>query len=202
MYSFALGGAILSELLLQQRVKVVQVRRNSFLELLDSTPIGDTLLDEALEKIKQSKRRASLQTWVSRFAHTRNLKHRIADALCKKSILKADEEKILLIFSRKIYPEINPIPEKDLLRRIHHAIFSDTREIDPRTVILIALSYHTNLLKYNFDRSELKKKKKRIKEIIDGNLIGKAAKEAIEAIQAAIAVAATMPAITAATVSS
>jgi len=202
MFSYALGGAILSELLLHKRVKSVETRWSTLLEITDPTSIGDPLLDLALEKIKQTKRRASLQTWITRFTSIRDLKHKIAHQLCRKGILREDEEKILLLFTRKIYPEVNPIPERKLIQRIHHAIFSDAREIDPRTVVLIALSHHSELLKNNFDRKELRRKKQRINEIINGNLVGKAAKEAIEAVQAAVVIAAVMPAIIATTVTS
>lgn len=197
MYQFAIGGALLSELLLNNRIKVQETRWSKIVEVVDPRPVGDSLLDECLDRIRDARRRASLQTWVTRFANLRNIKHRVAGALCKKGILRADEDKVLMIFTRKIYPEVNPEPERKLLHRMREAISSYSQDIDPRTLVLISLAESSGLLKVNFDRSFLKQNKSHIKMITSGQLIGKAAGEAIQAAQAAIAIAAIMPALVA-----
>ena len=88
-----------------------------------------------------------------------------------------------------------------MIERLKRAIFTDTRDIDPRTVVLLSLANSTGLLKVVFDKKELKSRKARIKQIVDGEVMGKAATEAIQAMQAAIMVACMMPAITTATIS-
>ncbi len=195
MYQYAIGAAILSELLLNKRISVEESRKKKLVNLISSTPLGEPLIDQCLEKIGNAKRRASLQAWVSRFAGVKNLKHRVAQQLCDRGILRATEESILLLFTRKIYPELNPVPEKKLIERLREAIFTDSRDIDPRTVVLVSLADSTGLLNVVFDKKELKGRKARIKEISNGEITGKAAKEAIEAMQAAIMVAVIMPAI-------
>jgi len=201
MYQYAIGSAVLAELLLNKRIAVGESRRKKLVDLISSQPFGEPLIDECLEKISNAKRRASLQSWVSRFAGVKNLKHRVALQLCQRGILRADEDKILLLFARKIYPEINPEPERKLIERLRQAIFTDSRDIDPRTIVLVSLANSTGLLKVVFDKKELKGRKARIKEISDGEITGKAAKEAIEAMQAAIMVCCIMPAITTAAIS-
>jgi Golgi phosphoprotein 3 len=201
MYQYAIGAAILSELLLNQRIALDESKKKKLVNLISSTPLGNPLIDQCLEKIGNAKRRASLQTWVSRFAGVKNLKHRVAQQLCDRGILRASEDKILLLFTRKIYPEINPEPERRLIERLRQAIFTDSRDIDPRTVVLVSLADSTGLLKEAFDKKKLKSRKARIKEISNGEITGKAAKEAIEAIQAAVMVACIMPAVMTATMS-
>ncbi|KAA3658551.1 MAG: GPP34 family phosphoprotein [Calditrichaeota bacterium] len=202
MYTFAISGAIIAELLLSQRIAVEDNRRRKLVDVIDSTPYGDPLIDECLLKMRSAKRRAALATWVSRFSNMRNLKHRVAGQLCKRGILRADEDQILLIFTRKIYPELNPEPEREIKERLQQAIFTEKQDVDPRTVVLISLAANTNLLKTNFDKKELKSRKVRIKAITDGEATGKAAAEAIQAMQAAIMAATIVPAIAATTVSS
>jgi hypothetical protein len=107
----------------------------------------------------------------------------------------------LLLFTRKIYPELNPVPERRLIERLRQAIFTDGRDIDPRTVVLVSLADSTGLLKVVFDKKKLKGRKDRIKEISNGEITGKAAKEAIQAMQAAVMVACIMPAVMTATIS-
>ncbi len=201
MYQYAIGAAVLAELLLNERVAVEASRRRKLVNLLSTTPLGDPLIDECLEKIGRAKRRAALQTWVSRFAGVKNLKHRVAQRLCERGILRASEDKILLLFTRKIYPEINAEPERELIERLRQAIFTDIEDIDSRTMILISLAKSAGLLKVVFDKKELKSRKARLERVTKGEITGKAAAEAIQAVQAAIMAACIVPAMTAATVS-
>ena len=201
MYQYAIGAAILAELLLNQRIALDESRKKKLVNLISSTPLGEPLIDQCLEKISNAKRRASLQTWVSRFASVKNLKHRVARQLCERGILRADEDKIFLLFARKIYPEINPEPERRLIERLRQAIFTDSRDVDAQTVVLVSLANSTGLLKVVFDKKKLKGRKARIEEIINGEITGKAAKEAIEAMQAAVMLCCIMPAFTTAAIS-
>ncbi len=196
MYNYAVGGAILAELLLEQHLRIEEPRRKKKLvTLADETPLGDTLLDECLERIVLAKRRRRPEGWVSSFANIKQLKHRVAARLCRRGILKADEDKVLLLFTRRIYPEINPEPERRLIARLQQAIFTDAETVDPRTVVLVSLAGATNILPAVFDKRELKARKQRIKQISDGEVTGKAAKEAIAAMQAAVMVACMTPII-------
>lgn len=194
MYQYAIGGAVLAELLLSKRISVEDTKKK-LVNVVDTEPVGEPLIDECLEKIGCAKRRASLQTWVSRIAGFKNLKHRVAQRLCHKGILRADEDKILLLFTRRIYPEVDPAPERRLIERLRRAIFTETMDVEPRTVVLVSLANSANLLRVVFDKKKLKNYKKRIEQIVNGEIAGKATKEAIEAMQAAVMVACIMPAV-------
>ena len=194
-YKYPVAGAIISELLLSKHIGIDRVKKKKFLKVFNSTPGGDPLIDECIGKINFAKRRATIETWVSRFVNIKNLKQRIAEQLCSRGILKADEDTILLIFKRKIYPEINPIPENNLIERMRKAIFTDTQDIDPRIVVIISLAKSADLLKMVFDKKELKIRKQRIEEIINGEVVGKATAEAIQAMQAAVMAACIVPVI-------
>lgn len=200
-YRHALAGAMMAELLLKQFISVENVRKRKYLKLEKSTSTGDGLLDECMQKLGKAKYRAQLRTWVQRFTSLKNMKQRTAKQLCNKGILKEKEEKVLFLFKHRIYPEVNPKPEKAIISRIEKAIFGSSTTIDPETVILVSICQVTHLLPKLFDRHRLKDKKQRIKQITEGDLIGKATKEAIEAMQAAIMVATIMPAVAAAATS-
>ncbi len=201
MYQYAIGAALLAELLLSKRIEVEQSGKRKLVNLISPSPLDEPLIDECLEKVSSAKRRSVLQTWVSRFAGIKNLKHRVARQLCRRGILRADEDKVLLIFNRKIYPEVNPGPERELIERLKYAIFTDADDVNPRTVVLLSLANSTGILKVVFDKKELKGRKARIKQIVNGEITGKAATEAIQAMQAAVMVACITPAIMATTVS-
>jgi hypothetical protein len=193
-YGFAMAGAILAELFLNNRATLIQPKKNKLLNLVSATPLGDPVLDDALARIATARRRATPGTWVSKLGCSGKLKHAVAAGLVDRGILHADEGKILLIFKRKIYPERDPGPERRLVARLRNAIFGESRDVDPRTVILLSLAHSTGLLKTVFDKKRLKERKDRIDDLISGEFAGKAAQEAIRA-----ATAAAMAAITAAT---
>jgi hypothetical protein len=135
-------------------------------------------------------------------AGIKNLRHKVAQQLCARGILRADEDKILLIFNRKIYPEINSRPEKKIISRLRDAIFTNRHQLDPRTVVLISLANGAGLLEQNFERKQIKARKQRIEQIANGDLLGKATRDVIAACQTALIVAAVMPAIVSTTVHS
>lgn len=198
-YQYAIGGAVLAELLLTGRTTVDSEKKKKFLRLIDSTPLGDPVIDECLQKVVGAKKRAQLQTWVSRFASVKNLKHEVARGLCRRGILKADEDKVMRIFTRRIYPEIDSKPEREINDRLREAIFTDTDWVDPRTVVLLSLAKSADLLKVNFDKKQLKTRKQRIEQVVNGEMTGKAASDAIAAMQAAVMVAVIVPTIIATT---
>ena len=67
---------------------------------------------------------------------------------------------------------------------------------------MLSLANSAGLLSIPFDKRELKKRKKRIEQVVNGEMMGKATKEAVEAAQAAVMVACIIPAITVTTISS
>jgi hypothetical protein len=198
-YNFALAGAIVAELLLKKIVEVEMEGKKKFLKLKNPKAQGDAILDECIAKLNSAKRRAQVGAWVQRFANLRRLKHRAAESLCRKGILRMEEDKVLLIFTRKLYPEINHKPEKLIMDKLDAAIFTDKKDLDAETIILISICNTAGMLKPIFDKHKLKERKARIKDITSGNVIGQATKEAIEAMQAAVMIATIVPvAVTAA----
>ena len=195
LYHYAIGGAVLAELLLGQRVRLEASKKKQLLTLADSTPIGDPVIDECLEKVRTSKKRATAQTWVSTFAGLKNLKHRVAEGLCDRGILKEEDAKVLLLFTRKTYPELDPEPERELVERLRQAVFTDTDDVETRTVVLASLANSAGVLKVAFDKKELKGRKDRIERIVNGEVTGKATQEAIQAMQAAVMMATIIPTI-------
>jgi hypothetical protein len=192
---YPLAACLISELILQKRTELDKTKKKPRVIFVNEKSLHDPILDEALEKIKDSKKPKKLDEWVEILANMKKLKHRTAIQLCKRGILHADEDKVLLIFNRKIYPELDPAPERRLVERLREAIFTDTEDINPRDAVLIALAQQTHLLGRKFDKKELQAREGRIKEISEGSLTAGAAKEAQEAMNTVLFVAVIMPII-------
>ena len=199
MFKFGLGGALLSELLIADCIRVTeQGRKRKYVELVKKKRLYEPLLEESLDLVFQASRRKSPSGWVSRFANMKRLHHRVAEGLCRRGILKDSEDKVLLIFKRKVYPTIDSAPERRLIQQIKRALVGSSREIDSRVALLIALANATGLLRVHFDKATLKRAKPRLDMIAEGKLIGGATAEAVRAAQAA-AMAAIVAATTAST---
>jgi hypothetical protein len=182
-YQQAVGGAVLAELLLERRLDIVDDK----VVVLSAEPVGDPLIDRSLERIRADGKRRTLQHWIGVIANEKDLKHDVARGLVRRGVLRADEDKVLLIFTRKIYPERDPKPERAVLERLTSAIKGDGSDLDPRTVVLLSLASATGLLRANVDRQLLKRRKARIETIARGDATGNATKELVEATTAAIA---------------
>lgn len=195
------AGAILAELLLEGRISVEDTKKQR-VTLINRQASGDPVIDECLDVMAAAKKPVTLQNWVHKLASIKNLRHKVAQQLCDRRILRADEDKILFLFNRRIYPEINPKPERKIIERMRKAVFSDGHELDARTVVLISLAKGADLLRQTFGRKELKPRKARIEKITNGDLTGKATADVIAACQTALIVAAVMPAMISTTVSS
>jgi hypothetical protein len=188
-YQHAMSAAIVAELLLGGRIRVVEDGTKRFVEVSDRTPLGDDVLDECLERIAAAKRRGQVRRWVTTFAGVRQLKRRVAESLVDRGILKIGRDKVLLVFSRTIYPERDPKPEREIVKRLRRAIFTPARDIDPRTAVLAAIAHATGILPHVFDKKRLKDRKKRLKDLTDGSVVGEATRDVVQAMHAAVMVA-------------
>lgn len=182
-YQYAIAGAVLAELLLNKRITLNPSGKKQIVEPFSEEQLGEPLIDRCLEKIGSSKSQASLGTWISRLATAGNLNDRVAQQLAKRSVLRAARGRVLLVFKRSIYPQVDPGPRSALIEQLRNAVLTDAMHIAPRTVILLSIANSTGLLKVVFDKNELNARKGRIEQIVEGEIIGKATREAIEAMR-------------------
>lgn len=186
--STALGAGVLGELLLRGRVGAEKTRFSTLVTPLGSAQVGDQVIDEMFERIRTAKRRASIATWISRIGHSRGLLHRVARRLCVKGVLRADEKQVLLLFTRRIYPQVNPAPERALIGRLR-AVALGEAPADAPSAMALGIARHTTLLYGVLDRAERKRTKKQLAAIVgsfpEAKLIDDAVKSAVESSAAA-----------------
>ena len=187
-YRQAVAGALLAELKLLERLR--QGEDGKAIEVADATPVGEPLLDDCLAQIVALGKSKPLRALLEKLANQGELKHRAAEGLCRRGILRADRERILLFFERRVYPERDARPEAELIERLRAAVFDENADVEPRTVVILSLAHRTNILKAVFDRKLLKAHRARIEAVIRGEATGSAAKQVLEAIQGAALVAA------------
>lgn len=190
-FLYAIAGAMLSELLLRQRI-VTGSDKNQIVGVIDKSITGDELLDEVLTLIHSSKKPRKMQHWIAKIAMQPKLKHRLAQQLCQLGILRHDEKTVLWVFSQQRYPEIDGTPEDNIRQQMADVMFNENVKPDDRTAVLIAIAFHAGLLKANFSPEELRQHKKRIQQLSEGEILAsKATLAAIRAMQAAVIIAVT-----------
>ncbi len=210
MQHFGLAGAVFAELLLLGRLRIVTERRRRkdrpLVEVVDPSRTGETVLDAALGVLAGAKRRAAPQRAVEKIARVKDLRHEVARELVRRGVVRATEDQVLLLFTRRVYPTLDPGPERALVARIRDALDGPPPSaggppapVDLPTAIVIALADATGILRALYGRRELKALKPRIQTLVEE--AGAGADVAREAVQAAInaAVAATSAAVAAAT---
>lgn len=193
MFIYALAGAMVSELLLQEKIAMGNDKKQK-VRVKDSSPTGDLLLDELLTQMIDSAKPKGLQDWVFKASQAKRLAHRVAEQLCRKGVLKQDEKKVLWLFTRRVYPELDGSWEDVVRERMAAVMFGSNALPDERTAVLIALASHSGLLKPNFEKDRLRRHKSRIRELSAGKLLAVGATQsAIETVQVAVLVATMIP---------
>lgn len=205
MLEIGLAGGVLGELLLEGRVDLRPEGRKGRLlvTVVSRATFGDPVLDEGLRRLAEAKRRKNPQATVASLARIKELRARTATALCRRGILRETEDRVLLLFKRRIYPTLDAGPERELVDRVREAIDDPAAEVDPRTAVLIQLARATGALRAIYSSKEIRARKARLEELKPvAGASGEAAQAAIEAAQAAVVAAMAAASVAAASSSS
>ncbi|MEJ8642703.1 GPP34 family phosphoprotein [Streptomyces sp. MS1.HAVA.3] len=182
---WAVAGGILLELVLAERVSVA----GKHLELVDTAPTGDALLDGRTALIEswmagRGKRRVT--AWLTKDqskAVTAAL-----ESLCRRGVVVEEQHKALGVFPIRRYPEADGAVERELRERLR-AVVLDGVEPDTRTAGLIALIHSAKLHRLAFPDGDRKQVVSRMKEIAAGQWAAESVRAALRDMQAAMVAA-------------
>lgn len=203
MHTVGLAGCAFAELVMAEKVAIRSEpvgrrgRVKQRVEVVDGDRMGEQVLDAALDRLKSAKRPAAPSAAVGRVARIKKFRAMVARELVQRGIVRATEQEILLFFRRRVYPTLDPGPERALVSRIRAAL-EGGEPPDARTALLVGIARPTGMLRAIYDRRELRSLKGRIDEVATlTGAVGESVDEAIQAVQAAV-VAATTAAVSAA----
>ena len=166
-HHLALGGAILAELALGGCIRIEEGRKAFVYVVPGAERPRNEVLAEALEKVRERKRRRRAAGWVPVFSGMKQLRHRTARGLCRRGILRQADSPVLLLFSRRAYPTLDPGPERSLIERLRAAIAGDG-DVEPALGVVLGVAHATGMLRIHFDRKFLAGRKDRLKRIVGG----------------------------------
>ena len=167
---YALGGAVLMDLALENRIDTDAHR----LFLVDSTPVGDRLLDPMLAEIARSGDTHDALYWVDHATrHADEIREVALERLVKNGVLGLRDDRFLWIFGTRRYSLGAAEVERELKRRIGTVLTSDVVP-DPRDVVIITLVDGCGLLEHLLSAGELARAAPRIELVRKMDLIGRA----------------------------
>ena len=178
--SCALAGAVLMDLALENRIDTDV----EHLILTDSTPLGDDLLDPALEEIAQSDQTHPTRFWVEHFAaQADDIREKTLARLVERGIVEVEEEGGFLSLSSQAarvrrYPLNDSRAKDDVRLRVMRVLFiSDIP--DPRDIVIICLADACGLFERLISVDELGQIQERVEAVSRLDLIGQSVAEAI-----------------------
>ena len=100
----ALAGGVLMDLALENRIDTDPER----LFLIDSTPVGDDILDPVLTAVVESPETYDTRYWVQHTAeHAERIRVRALERLVERGILQHRKERFLWVFPSRRYPTVD-----------------------------------------------------------------------------------------------
>jgi hypothetical protein len=162
---YGLAGAILSELALQNRLRVDAKHR---LEVTDTTPIGDPVLDEALQKIQQASEAQKVGAWVKSLSKgSGDLREALTARLVQAGIVTEEETRLLWVTP---YPagQEGAASARYWLKNDLRATALACVETDVRRLALLVLVQSCDLLSLAFTKDERKVADRHIYEMLMG----------------------------------
>ena len=166
---YALGGAVLMDLALENRIDTDAHR----LFLVDSTPVEDRLLDPVLAEIAGAAGTHDALYWVEHATrHADEIREVALERLVKNAVLEMRDDRYLWIFGTRRYSVVDAEAERELQQRINAVLLSDVIP-DPRDIVIVTLADGCGLVEHLLPADELARAAPRIEQVRKMDLIGR-----------------------------
>jgi golgi phosphoprotein 3 len=180
---YALVGAILAELALEERIDTDPPR----LRVKSAAPTGDAVLDGVLARIQAEPEPKDSRWWVEHLAgDVEDYRTAYFERLVQKGILKSEEGRFLWFFSERRYPVISDKEEREVKARLMSVIFEDGTP-GPRDSLLIGLTRAAGLFPLLLAPAELERAQPRIDAVSRHESLNQAIADAVRDIFTEIA---------------
>lgn len=167
--SFGLAGAILSDLVMAERIST----ENKQVKVLNPLPTGNTLLDPWLVMIAERAGVHSIHYWIATLSdHKREIEKSAINHLIDRGILKREDKKILWVVGLRRYPTIHNEERLEVRTRLRNLILTDEKP-DHFDATLISLLQGCYLLEEVFAGESFLDRADRITFLANSDPVGK-----------------------------
>ncbi len=171
----AIAGAVLMELAMENRIDTDLEN----LILVDSTPVGDSLLDSTLAQIAEGEQNDA-RHWVEQITRRApEIREEALSRLVERGILERQDDRFLWVFRSRRYPLVDGEAEREVKLRIMGVLFSDAVP-SPRDVVIICLAHACGIFGELLSKRELEQATARIDQVRKLDLIGQAMTQSIQ----------------------
>lgn len=180
---WAVAGALLLELVMLERVSV----SSKYLQLVDTSPTGEKLLDGRIELMDtwlRGKKMRRVTDWLTK--DQARVVAAVVSRLAERGVVGEERHKALGIFPVRLYPEVDGEVERALRERLEAVVLGGA-EPDERTAGLVALIHSAKLHALAFPGRPRKEISARMAEIADGQWAAESVRAAIRDMQMAVA---------------
>jgi len=179
-----LGGAILMELAMMGRIQNTQNHR---LQLVDDSPTGGDILDEALAVLKSSEKDRKLGYWIKTLSQkTDKFRKLIVESLVEKGVITHEDESFSWVIPTPLQPKIKASPKYLLIERLRQSVLA-SEELQAGDLVLLNLLRTCSLLDLVFLRDERKLAGQSINEAFVGQAFQDPVLQTIQEIETVIA---------------
>jgi hypothetical protein len=178
---YGLAAALLADLALRGKV-VVDDRR---VTLLDATPVGDELLDWALERLAAAGKPFKVKHWINALGF-RKLPKQVAQRLVDCGVLREDDRRYAPLIPDAGSSQADA-PAKYWIKHGLRSVVLTSAKAERRSLVLLSLMRGCRLLNLVFTRDERKAASKRAQELVRDEDFGDALEQTLADIEAATA---------------
>ena len=185
---FALGGALLADLLIAGKIRLDEHKK---VILLDEAPCGDPVLDEVIEKMQSSHHPRKVPVWIEATTHKpKKLLEHLGEGLVQKGILNQTEKRFLWVIPYVVFPQ-QDASAKYWIKQHLRAVVLAGEIADMHSLMVLGLIRAGGLMDFVFTRDELKAARKRIANYTESGIsadgsLAQAISEPMEEINAAV----------------
>lgn len=178
----ALGGALLVELAERRRIDLTephQLTKNRSVVVVDRTPTGDDVLDEALGRIS-AQRSARAQVVLSKIA--KGVRGQLLDRLVGQGMLRSEQTKLVGIIPARAWPAVD-IQHPEEYKRCLRQVLVDQRPPTRQEASIISLLHTVGGTAKVLGGAGLKRRqlKQRAKAIAEGDAAADVVHQALKA---------------------
>lgn len=174
---YSLGGALLVDLVLADRIEVGR----KGVTVVDGPPMGDPLLDDALAKVAEKRRGVHALLFVL----GQGLTERVVERLAERGLVRRETRKVLRLFRTTTWPAEDARHETELRGQLRRVLV-DGEQPGARAAAIISLLNAINVLYIVLDDLPWRAVAKRASEIQKGEWVSDPATQAVMTTNAAV----------------
>lgn len=176
---YGLAAALLADLALRGKVVVEDQR----VQLVDVVPIGDELLDWALQRLSAAGKPLKVKHWINALGF-RKLPRQIAQQLVAGGVLQEVERGYAWVIPYAEYPQ-STAPAKYWIKLDLRSAVLTTVKTTPHGIVLLSLVRSCRLLGLIFTKDERRTASRRVRELVLHEGFGDAVVQTLRDIEAA-----------------